>query len=362
MPSGHHALRYGNNPHQKRAGFSAPPGVIDVLNGEPSYINLLDVLTGWQMTRDLWSLTGCVAAASMKHCVPVGLATPGRIDDFSAALLGVNELEPSTSAYLRARSSDWGAAYGDLAVIFGEVDEELAGVLSRLVSDGIAATGYSDGALRILRRKQDGRYLVVRLNEEYLPPVDESREIFGVRLVQQRNDYLPAAGDFRIVGGSEEVARRSTSDLMLSAVAMKYTLSNNVVIASDGRTLSISAGQQSRILSTKLACLKFEQFMRLQAQEVVDFVGSRRGKVTERVAQSIERASAVADVNLDYDAPILLSSDGFIPFKDNIEEAGRYGIEIVCEPEGALRSKDVELAAADYGMTLVRTQNRFFYH
>ena len=129
-----------------------------------------------------------------------------------------------------------------------------------------------------------------------MPPVDESREILGVRLVQQRNDYLPAASDFCVVGGSEEVARRSTSDLMLSAVAMKYTLSNNVVIASDGRTLSISAGQQSRILSTKLACLKFEQFTRLQAQEVVDFVGSRRGKLAESNAQTIDKPFTRADL------------------------------------------------------------------
>ncbi len=61
MPS-ERALRYGNNPHQGGASFTAPPGVIDVLNGDPSYINLLDTLTGWQMTRDLSSVTGEVAA------------------------------------------------------------------------------------------------------------------------------------------------------------------------------------------------------------------------------------------------------------------------------------------------------------
>jgi hypothetical protein len=100
----------------------------------------------------------------MKHCVPVGLATPGHVDAFSNALLGISEVEPNTSAYLRARSSDWGAAYGDVAVIFGEVDEQLASLLARLVSDGIAATRYTDEALRILRNKRNGQYLVVEID------------------------------------------------------------------------------------------------------------------------------------------------------------------------------------------------------
>lgn len=361
MP-GDHALRYGSNPYQQRASFAAPRGVIEVLNGEPSYINVLDVLTGWQIVRDVFSLARTVAAVSMKHCVPVGVAMPGPIDAFSRALLGIGNVGPIASAYLRARSSDWSAAYGDVAVVFGTVDEELAGILARLVSDGIAAAGYTDDALRALSRKRKGRYWVMKLDKEYTPPPEESREIFGVRLVQQRNDYLPSAEDFEVVAGSEEVCRRSVPDLMLCAAAMKYTVSNNIVIASGGRTLSISAGQQSRILATRLACLKFEQLMRLQHTKVVDFVASCHGKLTDRIAQALERADGTGNVCIERDAPVLMASDGFIPFRDNIEAASRHGIEIVCEPAGAMRSNEVELAAANHGLTLVRTQKRFFYH
>lgn len=358
----HHALRYGNNPHQHLASFAAPPGVMDVLNGVPSYINILDILTGWQMTRDVSSLTGMPAAVSMKHCVPVGLATPGPIDAFSCALLGAGEVDPTTSAYLRARSSDWGAAYGDVAVIFGEVTEELATIMARFVSDGIAATAYTKDAARILSQKRNGRYLVVKLDREYVPPTEESREILGVRLTQQCNDYLPSAADFQVVVGSEEIARRSMPDLMLSAAAMKYTVSNNIVIASSGRTLSISAGQQSRILSTKLACFKFKQLMRLQHSDIVDIVKSSRGKLTDRILQAVGRASDIGEVTLEGNSLIVMASDGFIPFKDNIEEANRHGVDVIWEPQGGMRRKDVEQAAADHGMTLIRTQNRFFYH
>ena len=171
--------------------------------------------------------------------------------------------------------------------------------------------------------------------------------MFGVHLTQRRNDYLPIADDFRVVVGSEDVAKRSATDLLLSAVAMKYTVSNNIVIASGGRTLSISAGQQSRILSTKLACMKFAQFMHLQHPEIVDLAGTSRGKLTDKVALAVERASGIGDVLLELDTPIVMASDGFMPFSDNIKEAGRYGIELVCEPEGALRSSDIEVAAGE---------------
>lgn len=355
-------LRYGNNPHQQRASFAARSGVIDVLNGQPSHINLLDILTGWQMTRDVFTLSGIPAAVSMKHCVPVGLATPGPIDMFTSVLLGISDVGAMTSAYLRARSSDWGAAYGDVAVIFGTVDEELAATLGRLVSDGIAATGYTDAALGILRRKRNGKYLVVQINKDYVPPDEESREVLGIRLVQQRNDYLPTAEDFRVVVGSKDVAQRSTPDLLLAAVAMKYTVSNNIVIASGNRTLSISAGQQSRILSTKLACFKYQQFNRLQGEETVDFVRSVSGTLTDRVALAVEQAATIRNPKRDGDTLVSLASDGFIPFHDNIEEASRHGIEVVCEPEGAMRAEDVEQAAERHGMTLLRTRNRFFYH
>lgn len=361
MPSDS-TFRYGNNPHQQRAQFTGPPGAVEVVNGFPSYTNLLDIITGWQIARDANTLTGKPAAVSMKHCIPIGLATPGQLDAFSYALLRRGEVEPTTSAYLRARSSDWGAAYGDMAVVFGTVTEDLAGIMARLVSDGIAATGYTDDAVSILSRKRKGKYLVVKLARDYVPPAMEARKIFGFCLTQQRNDYLPSANDFEVVVGSEVGARRCLADLMLSAAAMKYTVSNNIVIAGGGRTLAISAGQQSRILSTSLACSKLKLFMQLQHPEVVDYVASDRGSLTERISRAVQCASRFDDLNLEVNSPLLMASDGFIPFKDNIEEAHRHKIDVIWCPEGGVRGDEVARAATQYGMTLVQTRNRFFYH
>lgn len=355
-------LRYGSNPHQKRASFTAPEGAIDVLNGAPSYINLLDVLTGWQMTRDLALVSGGVAAVSMKHCIAVGLAVPGRLDELTKALLGVNSVGPTASAYLRARSSDWSASYGDMAVIFGEVDDELAHLMARLVSDGIAATGFTRRALDVLTRKRQGQYLIMKLDEGYVPPDQETRSLFGFQLTQERNSYLPSVGDFEVITGPPEVADAAGADLCLSVVAMKYSVSNNIVIASGGRTLAVAAGQQSRILSTRLACSKYEHYQRMQHPDVVATVQTMKGKLTDRVAEASRAAGRLRSINMRSRMPVVMGSDGFIPFSDNIETASEYGINIVLEPGGALRSEEIEATAEYHELTLVRTKRRFFYH
>jgi phosphoribosylaminoimidazolecarboxamide formyltransferase / IMP cyclohydrolase len=46
-------LRYGCNPHQKNAALSFEKGKcpLTILNGAPSYINVLDALNGWQLVQ-----------------------------------------------------------------------------------------------------------------------------------------------------------------------------------------------------------------------------------------------------------------------------------------------------------------------
>ncbi|MCB1644486.1 MAG: hypothetical protein KDI36_03490 [Pseudomonadales bacterium] len=354
-------LRYGNNPHQQEAEFTAPERSLDILSGTPSYINLLDILTGWQITRDLWIATGEIAAASMKHCVPVGVALPGKLDAFTQDLLGIDSGSATLSAYLRARSSDWGAAYGDLAVVYGAVDAELAKILSRLVSDGIAATHFSADALDILKKKKGGQYLIVQLHRAYEPPRREIREVMGVELTQNRNNYIPELTDFEFVAGEQALVTQLVNELKLAAITMKYTVSNNIVLVSDGRTLAITAGQQSRVLSTKLACEKYIACQKFQHADVRAVLKQSQGKLTDRVLASAE-AAQTTDLFVPPETPLVLGSDGYIPFRDNIEIAANHGVNVIFEPKGAMRGAEIEKAVADHGMTLVRTGFRAFYH
>ena len=59
---------------------------------------------------------------------------------------------------------------------------------------------------------------------------------------------------------------------------------------------------------------------------------------------------------------IVLSSDAFIPFRDNIDRAARTGVKYVVETGGSVRDDDVIAACDEYGMLLVMTGVRLFHH
>ena len=142
---------------------------------------------------------------------------------------------------------------------------------------------------------------------------------------------------------------------------MKYTVSNNIVITGNGRTLAISAGQQSRILATQLACDKYLHWLRLQSGEVTDIISPLKSSLTNKI--KIAGQLAISEpANCETNSLTLLASDGYIPFVDNIELAAVSGINMILEPNGAKRAADIEQKAKDNLMTLVRTPMRYFYH
>lgn len=59
---------------------------------------------------------------------------------------------------------------------------------------------------------------------------------------------------------------------------------------------------------------------------------------------------------------VTLVSDGFIPFRDNIDDASRYGVRQVIEPGGSARAAEVAAACDELGISLVHTGIRLFRH
>jgi phosphoribosylaminoimidazolecarboxamide formyltransferase/IMP cyclohydrolase len=224
-------LRYGLNPHQTPA-YCTPldpaRAPFTVRHGSPSYLNVLDAVTGWQLVREASRAFGRPAAASFKHVSPAGAA------------LGATVAE----AYARARSADPTSSYGDFVAVSGPVDRTLAELLQGVVSDGIIAPGFEDGVLGKLAGKKRGTYLVLEVDPDFEPPATESREIFGLRLTEPR-DALPLTRElFPEVDGD---------DLLLGMIVLRYTQSNSVAYLRDGMTLGVGAGQQSRIDCTRIA-------------------------------------------------------------------------------------------------------------
>lgn len=192
-------LRYGMNPQQATA-HAAPvtPGEcpVRVVHGQPSLINMLDALNAWQLVREASQLLGKPAAASFKHTSPAGAALAGPVDEVAAGPYGISgdSISGVASAYLRARDADPKSSYGDFAAVSHPVDADLAGLLAGVVCDGIIAPGYASGTVARLSRKKSGRFLVMEADQAFTPPRQESREVFGIRLTQDRDQAGLSAG------------------------------------------------------------------------------------------------------------------------------------------------------------------------
>ena len=245
-------MRYGCNPHQAGARCSMADGrdlPIEPLNDAPSYINLMDALNAWQLVRDLKRALGLPAAASFKHVSPAGAAIAAPLDETLSASYFVadRDLSPLAAAYARARGADRLASFGDWIALSDVVDFPTADLIRVEVSDGIIAPGYEPEALEILKKKKGGQYRILQIDPDYAPDATEQRQIFGVQLAQQRNDFIPDDAFFHnIVTARKDLSASARRDLTVATIALKYTQSNSVCLARDGQVIGTGAGQQSR--------------------------------------------------------------------------------------------------------------------
>ena len=386
------SLRYGCNPHQKPAELvmEGETGPLEVLNGAPSFINVLDALGAWQLVRELQRATGLASAASFKHVSPAGAAVAGPLDDAlrRSQMLPDAELSPVANAYARARGGDRMSAFGDAVAVSEKVDLSLARLLRREVSDLIVAPAYEPEALELLRRKRGGRYLVLRMDPAYEPPPMESRDAFGLTLTQKRNTVPVTAALFdKVVSARQALPAEALQTLIVATIALKYAQSNSVCVAYQGQVIGMGAGQQSRVHCARLACDKADKWFMQQHPRVLDMAfrpGLGRPGKTNAVDQYLlwdqlaeAERGVLREALLDLPEPltpqeraawiagfegVCLSSDAFFPFRDSIDRASRSNVQYVAHPGGSLRDEEVTAAADQYGMVMVHTGLRCFLH
>ena len=377
-------LRYGMNPHQAPARVFLEPDAaagelpLTVLNGAPGFINLLDALNAWQLVREVDAALGLPAATSFKHTAPAGVAVGLPLSAELAQACRVADLELSAlaAAYARARGADRQASFGDFAAFSRTVDLAAARVLSREVSDGVIAPGYEPEALAVLQRKKGGNYLVMGIDPDWTPPSVERRQVFGITFEQPRNDATVTLGE--VVTSRKELSEAATRDLLLAAITLKYTPSNSIALAVDGQAIGVGAGQQSRILCTRLACSKAElwwlrQHPRTLSLRYAEGVSrSERDNATEAWLRQ-EPTTALVDPPAPLTAEeqaawikelrgVALASDGLIPFRDNLDRAAETGVEYVWQPGGSTRMGEVLEAADQHGMVMTFSGLRLFHH
>jgi len=383
-------LKYGCNPHQAFAALEPLDGgkiPVELLNGTPSIINLLDALNAWQLVTEAREALGLPAAASFKHVSPAGaaVAVPLPADLARAYEVEGVELTPAATAYVRARGADPKCSFGDVVALSDAVDEPTARFLAGVVSDGIIAPGYEAKALRTLCEKKGGSFIVLQADAGFRPPEREAREVFGVRLVQDRNNRRITAADLAdVVCG--ELTPEAKRDLVLGLVTLKYTQSNSVGYALDGQMIGIGAGQQSRVDCTKLAGAKADVWHLGRHPKVLGLRFKKGVKRQDRINWRVRyiegdlvpsEETALAEA-LDEPLALLtaeerrawqerltgvsLVSDGFIPFRDNIDHAVRHGVRFIAQPGGSTRDADIAAACREYGIAMAHTHLRLFHH
>lgn len=387
-------LKYGCNPNQKPSRIYMEDGSelpIEVLNGRPGYINFLDAFNGWQLVKELKEATGLPAATSFKHVSPAGAAVGRELDDTLRKIYWVDEdieLTPLANAYARARGADRMSSFGDFIALSDECDVATARLIQHEVSDGIIAPGYSAEALQILKSKKKGNYNIIKIDADYVPTPVEHKQVFGITFEQGRNEIkIDDSLLENIVTENKELPQSVKDDMKIALITLKYTQSNSVCYVKDGQAIGIGAGQQSRVHCTRLAGSKADNWLLRQCPKVLDlpfredigrpdrdnaidnYIGEYYMDVLddgkwERIftrKPEVFTASEKAEW-LSKMSGVVLGSDAFFPFSDNIDRAAKSGVSYIVQPGGSVRDDIVIESANNYNMVMVCNGVRLFHH
>lgn len=386
------SLKYGCNPNQKPARVFTEKNElpIEVLNGKAGYINLLDAFNGWQLVRELKAATGLPSATSFKHVSPAGAAVGLPLTDTLKQIYFTGDvpLSPLASAYARARGADRMSSFGDFISLSDVCDVPTAKLISKEVSDGIIAPGYEKEALEILKAKKKGAYAVIQIDKDYEPEEIERKQVFGITFEQGRNNLkIDEALLSSVVTKNKNLTAEQKRDLIVSLITLKYTQSNSVAFAKDGQAIGVGAGQQSRVHCTRLAGQKADNWWLRQSPKVLGlkFVdGIKRADRDNAIDLYIgaEYMDVLADgkwQNIFKEKPevftedekrewiskntdVVVGSDAFFPFGDNIERAHKSGAVAIAEPGGSIRDDNVIETCDKYNIAMAFTGIRLFHH
>ena len=304
-------LRYGENPHQKARWFSHPRqgwgGAIQLQGKELSTNNLLDLEAALATVREFGYGSGAVspAAVVVKHTNPCGVAVGSGV----------------AMALTRALDADRVSAFGGIVAINGPVEAAAARELTSLFLECVVAPGFTPEAREILSAKSNLRLLELAPQAIQAAGPDHVRSILGGLLVQDLDDQ-PITPDQWTVATQRPPTQQERQDLEFAWRLVRHVRSNAIVVARDGQSLGVGAGQMNRVGSARIA---------------------------------LEAAGETAK-------GAVLASDGFFPFDDTVRLAASHGITAVIHPGGSLRDTDSVKACDELGLAMLLTGRRHFLH
>ena len=298
-------LRYGENPHQRGALYVEQDAATNTLarakqlqGKELSFNNWYDLDAALGAAYDFEQ----PACAIIKHAVPCGLAIGDGI----------------ATAYERALDSDRVSAYGGVVALNRPMTAEIAKTMADIFTECVIAPGYDAAALEILGAKKNLRLLEL---EGTPKPGLSYRAISGGFLVQDPDVSHETRDQMRVVTKAQPTEDQ-WRDLLFAWRVCKHVRSNAIVLAREGGTVGIGAGQVSRVDAADIAARK---------------AGDRaKGSV--------------------------MASDAFFPFRDGLDAGAAAGAVAVIQPGGSVRDDDVIAAANEHAIPMIFTGTRHFRH
>lgn len=299
-------LRYGENPHQKAAFYrSGIPQSGTVANAkqlhgkELSYNNIVDADAAWQLVNEFSQ----PAAVIIKHTNPCGTAIGDTIAE----------------AYRRAYEADSVSAFGGIIAVNRPMDKATAEQIVTTFMEAVVAPSFSADSLEVLQTKKNLRVLEIG---EKLPAHDLWIEkVSGGFLVQEQDQHSLQIADLQVVT-TKIPTEAELQELLFAWNIVKHVKSNAIVVAKDGQSLGVGAGQMNRVGSANIA-----------------------------FAQAGENCKGA-----------VLASDAFFPFRDSIDAAHAAGITAIIQPGGSVRDQEVIDACNELGIAMVFTGIRHFKH
>lgn len=297
-----HALRYGENPHQKASFFGDFASLPEQLHGkEISYNNMLDIEAAIELISDFDTPT----VAVIKHNNACGCASRSTV----------------LKAWKDALRADPVSAYGGIIASNRVIDADAAKEITKIFFEVIVAPGYDEQALSVLKEKKNR---IILLNHNTQPSARKVRSMFDGFLVQQRDTAVEKADELKV---ATKVAptKEQIDDLLFANKLVKHSKSNAIVFAKGNMLIASGIGQTSRVDALK---------------------------------QAIEKAH---NFELDLKGAVM-ASDAFFPFPDCVEIAHNAGVDAVIHPGGSIRDQEsIDFCDAN-SMAMVISGIRHFKH
>jgi len=305
-------LRYGENPHQEAALYSA-----DDSNRAGTVVSA-NLLQGKQLSynniSDVDAALECVYRFQEAACVIVKHGNP----------CGVAVSKNAELAYLKAFATDATSAFGGILAFNVPLDgDTLKVIIENQFVEVIVAPRIDARARQVAKQRKSLRVL-----ETGAPFSLENglqyRHVSGGYLLQDPDTQKLDSGNTQCVT-DRAPTKIELEDLEFAWEVVRCVKSNAIVIAKEKSTVGIGAGQMSRVVSAKIATMK--------AQEA-----------------GLQMVGAV------------LASDAAFPFRDGIDTAAAAGISAVIQPGGLRRDQEVIDAVNESGMAMLFTGVRHFRH